>query len=174
MTTPVFNRRAFLGATALTALGGALPARAAPGETDVFVYAVRRSEAEWRARLTPEAFAILRQGGTELPKTSPLWNETAPGVYCCKGCDLPVYDSVWKVPLDKGWAFFRQSRENAILMGIDGTPPDGMGEDGGVSRAMIEAHCRRCGSHLGHILTVEGETLHCINGTSLLFSAADA
>lgn len=172
------QRRAFLGATAVSALalarGGPSPAFAGTPDTagDRFGYEITRTEAEWREMLSPSEHAILRKGSTELPKSNPLWNNTAEGTYCCRGCELTVYESVWKVELDKGWAFFRQSRENAVLMGVDGAPPDGMANGDEPFGALIEAHCRRCGSHLGHILTVEGKTLHCINGTSLRFLPA--
>jgi len=171
------KRRAFLGGSALSALALA-QTRASAGDSggtaQPFAYEVTRTEAEWRGMLGKDEYNILRKGSTELPKTSALWNNTAEGTYCCRGCDLTVYDSVWKVELDKGWAFFRQSRENTVLMGIDGDPPDGMEPEDERFAAMIEAHCRRCGSHLGHILTVEGASLHCINGTSLQFRAAAA
>ncbi len=173
MTPIPLKRRAFLGTSAVSALalarGGAATAAAESEATgaETFTFEVIRSDAEWREMLSPPEYVVLRKGSTELPKSNPLWNNTAEGVYCCRGCDLTLYDSVWKVELDKGWAFFRQSRENAVLMSIDGQPPDGMDPEG--FGALIEAHCRRCGSHLGHILTVEGKTLHCINGTSLRF-----
>lgn len=177
------RRRAFLskglgaGVGALAAGGGiAGAARAAGGEDDAFAYEIQLTDEEWREQLTEEAYVVLRKGITEIPKTSALWNETADGVFCCGGCDLPLYDSVWKVELDIGYAFFRQSRENAILMGIDGEPPYGgsaMADDSPF-RALIEAHCRRCGSHLGHLLTIRGETLHCINGTALAFQPSSA
>jgi len=164
------GRRAFLGGSAVSALALTQGARAEPatGSDDNFRYEVIRSDEEWREMLSPTEYVVLRKRSTELPKTNPLWNNTADGNYNCRGCDLTVYDSVWKVELDKGWAFFSQSRENAILMGIDGEPPDGMTAQSGPG-AMIEAHCRRCGSHMGHILSVDGDTLHCINGTSLSF-----
>lgn len=176
MTDTRQTRRAFLGATAAAALAQGAATRASAGRNGLtderFVYEVVRSDDEWRERLSPPEYAVLRKGTTELPKSHPLWNNTAEGSYCCRGCDLTVYDSVWKVELDKGWLFFGQSRENAVLMAIDGTPPDAMttGEDR--LGALIEAHCRRCGSHLGHILTVGRRTLHCINGTSLQFLPA--
>ena len=169
-----FNRRSFLKASAISGLGlaGAGTALANPGGENGadFVYEVSRTEAEWREMLETEEYNILRKRSTELPKTNPLWNNTAEGVYCCRGCELSIYDSVWKTELDKGWAFFKQSRQDAVLMGIDGSPPDGMDPNG--FGALIEARCRRCGSHLGHILSVEGEALHCINGTSLQFRPA--
>ena len=169
------HRRAFLSGTAITAVTlaqAAAPRAAAIGAdsaTDAFAYEITRTDAAWRDMLSSEEYVILRKGSTELPKSSALWNNTAKGTYCCRGCELTVYDSVWKVELDKGWAFFKQSRENAILMGIDGDPPDGMNPEDDRFGAIIEAHCRRCGSHLGHILPVEGKTLHCINGISLQF-----
>ena len=164
------GRRAFLGGSALSAVALAQGASAGPtsGTGGGFAYEVTRTDAEWRQFLSRPEYVVLRKGSTELPKSHPLWNNTAEGIYCCRGCDLTAYDSVWKVELDKGWLFFKQSRENAVLMGIDGAPPEGMAPEGGPG-ALIEAHCRRCGSHLGHILTVEGDTLHCINGTSLNF-----
>jgi len=157
-------------ALAQVSAGRALADPSGTGADD-FTYEVTRTDAEWREMLSPAEHSILRKNSTELPKTNPLWNNTADGTYCCRGCDLTVYDSVWKVELDKGWAFFSQSRENSILMGIDGQPPYGMA-DPNAPGAMIEAHCRRCGSHLGHILKVEDKALHCINGTSLQFRPA--
>lgn len=174
------SRRRFLATSALGAAGataaaaGALGPAAAHGEGDGFVYEVSRTEEDWRARLTPEEYAILREGGTETPKTSPLWNETRDGGYACRGCDLPLYESAWKAPVDKGWVFFAHSVPNAVLTGID-DPQVEYGMDPALRElALIEAHCRRCGSHLGHILTVEGKTLHCINGTSLRFAPSEA
>lgn len=179
MTHAPMKRRAFLGGTALTVLAAAQagPGRARAGQgtsgADDWTYEITRTEEEWRAMLSPKEFNILRKGQTELPKTNPNWDRDEEGSYACRGCDLTLYDSVWKTQPNKGWAFFLQSRENTVLMGIDGSPPDGMGDEN-APPAMIEAHCRRCGSHLGHILTVEGITMHCINGTSLGFQPASA
>lgn len=174
MTELPLGRRAFLGGTALSALSLAQGASAGRigDASETFTYEVIRSDAEWREMLSPPEYVVLRKGSTELPKSHPLWNNTAEGIYCCRGCDLTIYDSIWKVELDKGWLFFGQSREDAALMAIDGAPPDGMGATDAEPEgpgALIEVHCRRCSSHLGHILTVEGKTLHCINGTSLTF-----
>lgn len=178
MTSTPLKRRDFLGATAASALAlGTVPAsRVRASETDTFAYEITRTDEEWKERLNPKEFKILREGDTELPKTSTLWNETRAGTYCCKGCDLLVYESIWKEDLNIGWAFFAQSVPDTILMGIDGGSPYGsMGSsDDGRPPALIEAHCRRCGSHLGHILTVKGKTLHCINGQALTFQAAAA
>lgn len=173
MTHPM-KRRTFLSGSAVAAVAFTGKTEAADTATseDVFEFEVTRSEAEWRDRLSTEEYNVLRKASTELPRSSDLWNNTAEGIYCCKGCDLTVYDSIWKVELNKGWAFFAQSRKDTVMMGIDGAPPDGMVDLNNPFGAIIEAHCRRCSSHLGHILTVEGKTLHCINGASLTFQAA--
>lgn len=121
-----------------------------------FQFEVQLSEPEWRARLSDQEYEILRNGGTEPRHSSPLATEERNGTYACRGCDLPIYSSSQKVVLSRGWAFFYHSYENATLTGID--------------RGQIEAHCRRCGSHLGHILYVESDILHCINGSALEFT----
>ena len=177
------GRRAFLGATAGAGALALTNGRAAATEgaaavqaaaTDGFRYEIQLADEEWRERLTQDEHAVLRERFTELPASSELWNNTAEGVYACRGCGLELYDSVWKVELDKGWAFFHQSREDTLLMGIDGEPPEGMMDPKSPFGALIETHCRRCGSHMGHILTVEGRTLHCINGIALTFEPVAA
>ncbi|NJK62954.1 MAG: peptide-methionine (R)-S-oxide reductase [Synechococcaceae cyanobacterium SM2_3_1] len=130
-----------------------------PGVSDEFQFEVVRSEEEWREILTRREFNILRKGGTEPQRSSELWNEESKGHYHCKGCDLYIYSSEQKEVLDRGWLFFFHSEPNSVLTGID------PGGDHGV----IEARCRRCGSHLGHILFVEDYVRHCINGISLVF-----
>ena len=174
------SRRAFVSTSALSLIAAGAATQVRASETEEmhrvlltegggFDYEIKRTEADWSARLTKDEFTILRLGGTEFPKTSPLWQETRDGMYFCKGCALPVYDSRWKVPLDKGWVFFTHSEVNAVLTGIDGPVPQygsaAMSEDA----AHLEVHCRRCGSHLGHLLPVSGQQVHCINGTALLF-----
>ena len=173
------TRRAVLAGSA-AALGGLAAAgrTASAGTTtdDGFTYEITRTDAEWRERLSDFEHYVLREGGTELRRQSPLWEETRAGTYACRGCDLTLYESPWKQVLDIGWVFFHQSCPNAILMDIDGGSPYGSMGGGDPNRppALIEAHCRRCGSHLGHILTVKGKTLHCINGKSLTFESAAA
>jgi peptide-methionine (R)-S-oxide reductase len=169
------SRRGFLvssGATAV-ALGSGAQARVAPGENSDFVYEVSRTEDEWLAMLGDEEYVIMREGFTEKPKSSPLWEERRPGSYHCKGCELQVYDGRWKTVLDKGWVFFLQSQPDAVLMNIDGPTPD-YGSMAAGQQAVTEVHCRRCGSHLGHLLIVEKKMRHCINGASLTFSPETA
>jgi peptide-methionine (R)-S-oxide reductase len=173
-TIETFSRRRLLSRASamLAALPAALavrPARAdvIPG-ADGYPYEIQKTDAEWLAQLGEHDFRILRRGGTEAQGTSPNWNETREGTYACRGCGLPIYSSRWKVVLDKRWAFFRQSEPNALLMAIDW--PQGVQDQMGLELvAATEVHCRRCGSHMGHILLVEGQILHCINGSSLDF-----
>jgi peptide-methionine (R)-S-oxide reductase len=179
MNIPI-KRRGFLRTAALSAISipaiaiaSRVHATSQPGDND-FQFEIIRIEEEWRAMLTDFEFGILREGKTEPQRTSPQWNETREGTYYCRGCDLHVYDSTWQIVVDKGWVFFRQNVPNAVLMGIDnGYPPSGMANPEGSPLAAIEAHCRRCGSHLGHILPVGGMALHCTNGTSFKFELAN-
>lgn len=173
------SRRAFLRATACA--GVALPVATAAfaqrrpqDPTAPFAYQVERTEAEWRALLSEDEYEILREGGTELPTTSPLWDDYRQGDFSCRGCDLQLYTSDWRAEIDKGWVFFHHSLLNAVLTSIDagGAYTMGMVED--PKRTLIEVHCRRCGSHLGHILVVDAQLVHCINGTSLVFHPASA
>lgn len=168
------SRRHFLSVSGLAVTAGAVPGMAAAAydiAADAFPYEITRSPADWRERLSPLEFHILRQGGTEEPKSSPLWNETRPGRYACRGCDLPLYDGKWKTVQEAGWVFFAQSEPNALLMGIDRPEDDGtVGPMALDSLAMVEVHCRRCGSHQGHIVSMDDTVLHCINGASLVYT----
>ncbi|SHE31289.1 peptide-methionine (R)-S-oxide reductase [Litoreibacter ascidiaceicola] len=169
------NRRGFFAYSSAAALTVGVSSRAmaleAEGASD-YQYEVIRTEAEWRAQLSEFDYAILREGKTEKQKSSPHWNETAEGIYHCKGCDLPSYDGKWKVVLKKGWAFFYHAVPNNVLTGIDGIIPPEYGDSAAGFAALIETHCRRCGSHLGHLLIVEGIQTHCINGASLVFKSS--
>jgi peptide-methionine (R)-S-oxide reductase len=171
--TPI-SRRTFFATTGAAALsaGTARGARAAT-DGEAMVYEVTRTEAEWLEHLDPFTYFIMRKGGTEEPKSNPLWMEFSPGTYHCKGCELTVYDHSWKVPLDKGWVFFEHAVPDAVLMGIDG-PVAEYGQMANSERSVVEVHCRRCGSHLGHYLILSGMMVHCINGAALEFRALEA
>lgn len=173
------NRRAFLASSVGSA--AVLATSASTAETNVaekdpsgrsYTYEITRSDEEWRAQLSREEYVILRKGSTELPHTSPLVDETREGVYRCKGCDLDAFDSVWKKPLDIGYVFFRQSVTDAVLTSPDGLPSYGKNNAG--IEALLEVHCRRCSSHLGHIVSIDDSVLYCINGAALNFEAVAA
>jgi len=186
------SRRALLAALPAGAAATLAPAAMAEGHGDAFAYEVTRTDDEWRAMLTDDEYAILRSGGTEVPKSDPLWDSEAPGMYACKGCDLPLYDARWKVVLDIGFLFYRHSEPDTVLTSIDRSVYAQFGGDAGAmgpvvpeglteaelraldTLLLIEVHCRRCASHLGHLLLAKGKLLHCINGTALNFTPETA
>lgn len=172
------SRRKFLGTTGLAlvaapALMSQARAETADASDDTFAYEVTRTDAEWRARLTEGQHFILRENGTERRFSSSYWDKEDAGTYACRGCDLTIYESKWKTVRPIGWVFFYHAQPDAVLIGIDEWPAVMSGSDGiGESTFVTEAHCRRCGSHLGHILQVEDDMLHCINGMALEFKPA--
>lgn len=158
-----------LHAEEIVAPSGRTIAKYVPEESD-FPYEVQRGEEEWRAHLDgdDDAYGILRRANTEWPKTTDLWEAPHEAGYNCRGCDLRLYDAGWYEQLDKGWVFFHHAEPNAVMFGLDGAVRQyGQAGMAGDTFAMAEVHCRRCGSHLGHYIEVDGMRLHCINGTSL-------
>jgi len=171
--TKIQRRELLAGTVAATAL--TLTSRSAsadvPAGRDPFTYEVQRTDAEWR-ELLGDSYPIMREGKTEKPFSNDTWAEAREGEYRCRGCDLVHYSSFTKVALAKGWLFFTASEPNSQLMSQDG--PNVMADGNSPFDVTIEVHCRRCGSHTGHILKVDGRTLHCINGASLDFIEATA
>ncbi len=128
-------------------------------------FELKRTDAEWRQLLSPAEYRVLRDEGTERAFSSPLDKIFEPGTYHCKGCDLPVYSSKHKYDSGTGWPSFWQSLPNAI-----GTKPDRR-----LFSVRTEVHCRRCGSHFGHIFDDGPKPTgkrHCLNGIALKFVAA--
>ena len=166
------NRRDFLwSGAAATALivGSAVVMRAAEPKPALAAetFEVTKTDAEWHAILSDEAFNVLRKEGTEYPGTSPLLNEHRKGIFACAGCDLPVYSSETKFDSGTGWPSFYQEIANAI----------GKTQDTSLGMTRTEVHCRRCGGHLGHVFD-DGPPptglRHCINGVALSFKPAAA
>ncbi|MBB5690344.1 peptide-methionine (R)-S-oxide reductase MsrB [Roseomonas alkaliterrae] len=127
------------------------------------VFPVQRSEAEWRAALSPEAFRVLRQHGTERPGTSPLNAEKRPGIFACAGCGNPLFDAAAKYESGTGWPSFFAPIEGAV----------GTRTDRSFFMTRTEVHCARCGGHLGHVFP-DGPAptglRYCMNGVSLAFT----
>ena len=157
------NRRMMLAsglaATAVFGLGS-LRMNAASGS-----FEVTHTDDEWRARLTPLQYDVMRNEGTERAGSSPLDKNYAEGTYQCRGCDLPLYPSKTKFDSGTGWPSFWKPLKGAV----------GTKEDNSFFSKRTEVHCRRCGSHLGHIFN-DGPAptgkRHCLNGVSLKFIAA--
>lgn len=128
-------------------------------------FEVTRTDAQWRALLTENEYLVMRKEKTERAGSSPLNDETRDGIYACKGCDLPLYASSTKYDSGTGWPSFYQSLPNAVGTKADNT----------LFSKRTEVHCRRCGSHLGHIFDDGPKPTgkrHCINGLSLTFLPA--
>lgn len=128
-------------------------------------FEVSYTDAEWRRKLTPAAFAVLRRQGTEPPGSSPLDELFKPGVYDCAGCDLPAFSSTTKFDSGTGWPSFYAPIKGAVLTSSDRS----------LIEERTEVHCRRCGGHLGHVFNDGPKPTglrYCMNGVALLFRAA--
>src|SRR5689334_7067288 len=126
-------------------------------------FAVTRSEAEWRAILTPEQYGVMRELGTEAPGSCALLREKRQGTFCCAGCGQRVFESGGKFESGTGWPSFDTPVEGAIETAID--------RSYGMARTGVQ--CARCGSHLGDVFDDRPpptELRYCINGVALNFT----
>lgn len=156
-----FTRRALIGSAALASAGTAmfgLKALAAPKQR--FPFAL--SDAEWRKRLTPAQYYVLRQEGTERAFTSPLDREKRAGIFACAGCALPLFSSRTKFDSGTGWPSFWVPLKGGV----------GVSTDYKIGVARTAVHCSRCGGHLGHVFDDGPRPTgkrYCMNGVAMRF-----
>ena len=158
------DRRAFLsfaglGAAALALFGCRNSAEAAER------FPVAMSNAEWRKKLGPAAYAVLRRESTERPGSSPLDQEKRSGIFSCKGCAQPLFSSKTKFESGTGWPSFWAPLPSAV----------GTKTDRAMLLARTEVHCDRCGGHLGHVFDDGPRPTgkrYCMNGVAMTFRAA--
>jgi peptide-methionine (R)-S-oxide reductase len=130
---------------------------------------VNLTEEQWRERLTPEEFRVLRQAGTERAFTGEYTETKARGVYHCRACGAELFRSEAKFESHCGWPSFYQPAEGDAVTLI---------EDRSTGMVRTEARCAACGSHLGHVFTGEGyatptDQRWCINSISLTMEPAE-
>lgn len=129
-------------------------------------FPVQYSDAEWRARLTPAQYAVMRGHGTERPGSCGLLREKRPGTFHCAGCNQPLFVADTKFESGTGWPSFDTPVAGAVETTVD--------RSHGMVRT--EVHCAQCGSHLGHVFP-DGPPptglRYCINGIALSFAPQD-
>jgi peptide-methionine (R)-S-oxide reductase len=130
-------------------------------------FAYTLSDADWRKKLDPASYAVLRQEATERPFTSPLNDEHRAGTFACKGCALPLFSSRTKFDSGTGWPSFWQPLPKAV----------GERRDTSFLMDRTEVHCARCGGHLGHVFDDGPKPTglrYCMNGVAMTFTPAKA
>jgi methionine-R-sulfoxide reductase len=155
------NRRHFLGGGATLAAGFALW-NLGFGEAEA-AYPFALSDAEWRKRLSPQAYQVLRRHSTEYAFTSPLNKEHRAGIFSCAGCGQRLFSSTTKFDSGTGWPSFWAPLPRAV----------GTSRDVELGYARTEVHCARCGGHLGHVFDDGPKPTgkrYCMNGVALAFT----
>ncbi len=129
---------------------------------DAHTFAVTRTDAEWKARLTPEQYQVMRNHGTERPGSCALLYEKRAGTFSCAGCDSPLFESTLKFESGTGWPSFN----DPVPGSVETT------DDRSFGMVRTECHCAICGSHLGHVFE-DGppptRERYCMNSVAMRF-----
>jgi peptide-methionine (R)-S-oxide reductase len=128
-------------------------------------FAFQLTDAEWRKRLSPAAYAVLRHEATERAGSSPLDHEHRRGIFACAGCGQPLFKSTAKFDSGTGWPSFWQPLDGAVGTTVDRS----------YFMVRTEVHCARCGGHLGHLFSDGPKPTglrYCMNGAALDFAPA--
>ena len=160
----IVTRRQLLVVAAMAAIGTPVVARlTAPRETgSMEEFPFQLPDSEWRARLSPGQYRVLRSHGTERAFSSPLDHERRAGTFVCAACGQVLFSSTTKFDSGTGWPSFWQPLNDAVGTSVD------------ASWLMIrtEVHCAKCGGHLGHVFN-DGPAptglRYCMNGVALRF-----
>ncbi|MDB5570642.1 MAG: peptide-methionine (R)-S-oxide reductase [Hyphomicrobiales bacterium] len=125
-------------------------------------FPVEKTPEDWKRELSPEAYYVLREHGTERAGASPLNKEKRPGTFACAGCGQPLFDMDTKFESGTGWPSFFHPLEGAVETS----------EDRSFFMARTEVHCSRCGGHLGHVFPDGPQPTglrYCMNGVAMKF-----
>ena len=135
---------------------------AADRATSDLRFPIEKTEEQWRHELTPAAYHVLRGHGTERAGSSPLNHEKRAGMFLCAACGQPLFDSGTKYESGTGWPSFWKPLDDAVGTTVDRS----------YFMVRTEAHCVRCGSHLGHVFDDGPRPTglrYCMNGLALAF-----
>jgi peptide-methionine (R)-S-oxide reductase len=160
----ITRRRLITGgmAGAVAAIGSMWGARRAGAAA---AFEVTHTDAEWRALLTKEQYAVLRHEATERPYSSPLDHESRRGTFACAGCGLDLFSSTTKFDSHTGWPSFWAPLDKAVINARDNSL--------GMERTAVS--CRRCGGHQGHVFDDGPKPTglrYCMNGVAMTFKPA--
>ena len=163
----MMSRRTVLAGGAMAAVALAIGVGPDWGAADAATYPVTMTPEQWRKKLTPRQYAVLREQSTEYPFTSPLNKEHRKGIFSCAGCGQKLFSSATKFDSGTGWPSFWQPLPRAV-----GTSTDRM-----LGYERTEVHCARCGGHLGHVFDDGPKPTglrYCMNGDAMVFTTAKA
>ena len=158
----MITRRGLIGTGAMFGGIAVLQGKIAMDALAKEAFPVTKSDTEWRAQLSPEQYNVLRKHGTERAGTSPLNREKRKGTFLCAGCDQDLFSSDTKFESGTGWPSFYQPLANAVETTTDRS----------FFMTRTEAHCARCGGHLGHVFEDGPKPTglrYCMNGIAMKF-----